>query len=71
MQPNVPSVDWELTIRTNEKGAGELIAHIIESELGFEDVLIKSPEAPNGVVMVPYTEGLREALALQSFDAAS
>lgn len=71
MQPNVPSVDWELTIRTDEKGAGELIAHIIEAELGFEDVLIKGPEAPNGVVMVPYTEGLREALSLQSFDAAS
>jgi len=71
MQPNVPSVDWELTIRTDEKGAGELIAHIIESELPFDDVLIKSPAAPNGVVMVPYTERLRDALALQSFDAAS
>jgi hypothetical protein len=71
MQPNVPSVDWELTIRTNEQGAGELIAHIVEADLLFENVLIKSPSAPNGVVMMPYTERLRDALALQSFDAAS
>jgi len=71
MQPNVPSLNWELKIRTTEKGAGELIAHIIEAELDFEDVMIKSPDVPNGVVMVPYSEGLREALALQSFDAAS
>lgn len=71
MQPNVPTVEWELTVRTNEKGASELIGQILESELIYEQVLIKSPEAPNGVVMLPYSERLRDALALQSFDAAS
>jgi hypothetical protein len=71
MQPNVPTMDWELTVRTNEKGAGEIIAQLLEAEIEYEQVLIKSPEAPKGVVMLPYTERLREALALQSFDAAS
>jgi hypothetical protein len=71
MQPNVPTVDWELIVRTNEKGAGELIGQILEAGIPYEQVLIKSPEAPNGVVMLPYTERLQEALALQSFDAAS
>jgi hypothetical protein len=62
---------WQLTVRTDEKGAGELIAQILESEINYEEVLIKSPETPNGVVMLPYSERLRDALALQSFDAAS
>jgi hypothetical protein len=64
-------MDWELTVRTNEKGAGEIIAQLLEAEIEYEQVLIKSPDAPTGVVMLPYTERLREALALQSFDAAS
>ena len=71
MQPNVPIVDWELIIRTDEKGAGELISQILEADIPYEQVLIKSPDAPRGVVMLPYTERLQEALALQSFDAAS
>lgn len=71
MQPNVPTMGWQLTVRTDEKGAGELIAQILESEINYEEVLIKSPETPNGVVMLPYSERLRDALALQSFDAAS
>jgi hypothetical protein len=71
MQPNVPTMEWELTVRTTEKGAGELIAQILESDLTYEQVLIKSPDAPNGVVMLPYSERLRDALTLQSFDAAS
>jgi hypothetical protein len=64
-------MEWELTVRTTEKGAGELIAQILESDLTYEQVLIKSPDAPNGVVMLPYSERLRDALTLQSFDAAS
>ena len=64
-------MDWKLTVRTNEKGAGELIHQILESNIPFEEVLIKSPEAPTGVIMLPCHEWLLEALQLQSYEAAS
>lgn len=64
-------MDWKLTVSTNEKGAGELIYQILESNIPFEEVLIKSPAAPAGVVMLPCNEWLLEALQLQSYEAAS